>query len=136
MKLREYWVKWASTIIGALLGEGVGTLLVWTVLGEPFGKSFGFASVFAILCAGLGYLTDYIPRITKKVEETLSMRMSQIIEFACLGTKNGYFEKHLALLRQSDLKSLGWAVAKFISYKLNKDFNTTNKIEIFNVTAK
>jgi len=135
MKLPEFWRKWSATIVFGIAGEILGFLHTWLTLNQPLDRSLGAGLLYAILCATLGHCLKFIPEIRGKIEKTFDERMSQIIEFAALGTENGYFEEHLKKLRKNDLGNLRWVVAKFISYKLNKDFSNFKQIEIPNVSA-
>lgn len=129
MKLPEFWHQWIGAIIGGIAGEFFGFLFIWLVLEETLGRSIGAALLFALLAATLGHQLRFIPEIRTKIEETLEKRMNQIIEFTALGTQNGCFEKVLDKLRDPNLGNIKWAIAKFISHKLNKDFNNMVEIE-------
>jgi len=96
-------------------------------------KSAGAALLFSLLCATLGHQLRFIPQISARIEETFEKRMEQIIDFVAFGTKNGYFEQVLRKLKDPDLGNIKWAVAKFISYKLNMHFDSINGIEVENV---
>jgi len=135
MKARTIWVDWWAVIIGSAIGEAVGALFIFLVLDEPIGKSLGCGFLFAVLGGMLGYHFKFIPEIRTRIEGTFEKRMNQIIEFIALGTRNGYFEKHLGRVKEQDLGALRWVIAKYISYKLNKDFNSLGQIEISNVSA-
>jgi len=122
-------------IKGFLIGELLGIWFLWKAMNIPPSRASGGALFFAILFAILWRQHIFISEIQGKINEILEKRMDKIIEFTTLGNTT-YFREHLEkTLKQYELGNLRWAVAKFISYKLNKDFNHAAKIEIENVSA-
>ena len=134
-KIKQWISGWKRDVIVFFIAVVIGTWISWTIFGE-ISKSTGIGLVIGLLCVVLVQQITFQRTIPNTIDKTFDKRMSQIIEFVALGTQNGYFEEHLAKLKEQALGTLKWAVAKFISYKLNKDFNAVGKIEIHDVSAK
>lgn len=64
--------------------------------------------------------------------EIIDNRISRMADFSALWTENHSFENTLGILWQNSSIGNGvkWLVAKFISYKLGKDFRDCNNVQI------
>ena len=97
-----------------------------------FARDFYYSFIsFVVVTLALDYvsaLNTWPQMIDKKFE----YRFTKIIEYFALGTKNQNFEKAINLVRETHGR-IQWIVAKFVSEKLSREFDSSASIEIRDV---
>lgn len=105
----------------------IGVLICWF---GPFDK--WLSGLYTAFLTTMTFLITSWIIIFYDLRKNVADRISNIAVFAAQWTENNSFEKTIGILRQNPNISCGvkWLVAKFISYKLNKEFKDCNDVQI------
>jgi hypothetical protein len=83
----------------------------------------------------VGELLHFARSWEEAVSNSINKRMEKIIEFSTLGTDSKNFEISLNKLREEGIGKVRWIISKFISSKLDKDFDNREIVKIENISV-
>ncbi len=87
--------------------------------------------IFLLVTLAVDYISllNTFPRL---LDRKFDKRLSMFMEYFALGTENRRFEEAIDLVRSTNGR-IQWIIAKFVSKKLSKEFDTSAYIEIKDV---